>query len=65
MLFRSGVNGYLEESEKRFKEYADTIYQKFACPPEKVWEFGEMNILQILEGLTFEIKEKISESRGE
>lgn len=61
----SGVNGYLEESEKRFKEYADTVYQKFACPPEKVWELGAMNILQILEGLTFEIKEKISESRGE
>ncbi|MCI8400524.1 MAG: type I-E CRISPR-associated protein Cas7/Cse4/CasC [Lachnospiraceae bacterium] len=61
----SGVNGYLEESETRFREYAGTIYRKFACAPEKVWEFGEMDILQILEGVKSAVEEKMSESRGE
>lgn len=61
----SGANGYLEESEKRFREYAGTVYHKFACEPEEVWEFGEMNISQILEGVKSAVREKLSESRGE
>lgn len=61
----SGANGYLEESEKRFREYAEATYRKYACAPEKAWEFGEMDILQILEGLKAAVREKISESRGE
>lgn len=61
----SGVNGYLEESEKRFREYAGIVYRKFACEPEEVWEFGEMNISQILEGVKSAVREKLSESRGE
>lgn len=61
----SGVNGYLEVSEKKFREYAGAIYQKFACAPEKVWEFGEMDILQILEGVESAVREKLTESRGE
>ena len=61
----SGVNGYLEESERRFRKYADTIYQRFACAPEKEWKFGEMDISQILEGVKTAVEEKLSESRGE
>lgn len=61
----SGANGYLEESEKRFREYAVSVYQKFACAPEKVWEFGEMDILEILKGVRSAVEETISESRGE
>lgn len=61
----SGADGYLEESERRLREHAGKIYQKFACAPEKVWEFGELDILQILAGVKSAVKEKISESRGE
>lgn len=61
----SGADGYLAESEKRFREYAEAIYQKYACAPEKSWEFGEMDIRQILEGLKASVREKMSESRGE
>ena len=61
----SGVNGYLEESENRFKAYADTMYKIFACAPERIWQFGELDILQILEGVKSAVEEKISESRGE
>ncbi len=61
----SGANGYFQESEKRFREYAESIYRKYACMPEKTWEFGEMDILQILDGLKTAIEAKMSESRGE
>lgn len=61
----SGVNGYLEESENRFKTYAASIYKKFACAPEKVWEFGDKDILQILEEVKTAVKEKLSEREGE
>ena len=55
----------MEESENRFKAYADTMYKKFACAPERIWQFGELDILQILEGVKSAVEEKISESRGE
>lgn len=61
----SGVNGYLKESEDRFKEYAASVYRKFACAPEKIWEFGEEDILQILEGIRSAIKEKLTDNGGE
>ena len=61
----SGTNGYLNESESRFKEYAANIYQKFACAPEKTWEFGEKNFLQILKEIESAVKGKLSESGGE
>lgn len=61
----SGTSGYLEESENRFREYARSVYQKFACEPEIIWEFGEKDISQILEGVKAAVKEKLSESGGE
>lgn len=61
----SGVNGYLKESEDRFKEYAASVYRKFACAPEKIWEFGEEDMLQILEGIRSAIKEKLTDNGGE
>ncbi len=61
----SGTNGYMEESEGRFRKYAGEVYRKFACPPEKIWEFGEKDILQILEELKIAVGEKLSESGGE
>lgn len=61
----SGTNGYLNESESRFKEYAANIYQKFTCAPEKTWEFGEKNFLQILKEIESAVKGKLSESGGE
>ncbi len=61
----SGTNGYLEESEKRFREYAAAVYRKFACEPEKTWKFGEMDLSRILEGVQCAVREKLSESGGE
>lgn len=61
----SGKNGYLEESENKFKEYAASIYKKFACMPEKIWELGEKDIIQILEEVKATVKEKLSEREGE
>ena len=61
----SGVNGYLEESENRFREYAVSVYRKFACAPEKIWELGEGDILQILKDVKSAVKEKLSEYGGE
>lgn len=61
----SGTSGYLEESENRFREYARSVYQKFVCEPEIIWEFGEKDISQILEGVKAAVKEKLSESGGE
>lgn len=61
----SGTNGYLAESEKQFRKYADEIYQKYACIPEKIWDLEENNISQILEEVKLTIKKKLSESEGE
>lgn len=61
----SGANGYLAESEKRFKDYADSVYQKYACVPGRVWELGEKDILQILEEVKSAIGEELSQSGGE
>lgn len=61
----SGKDGYLEESENRFKKYAVSVYKKFACVPEKTWELGEKNIIQILEEVKTTVKEKLSEREGE
>lgn len=60
-----GTNGYMEESENRFRKYADEVYRKFACAPEKIWELGEKNIEQILDEVRFVVKEKLSENGGE
>lgn len=60
----SGKNGYLEESENRFGEYAGSIYKKFACEPEKIWDIGEKDILQILGEIKMAVEEKLSE-RGD
>ncbi len=61
----SGVNGYMEESESRFREYAGKVYQKFACEPAQIWELGEKDMIQILEELKASVKEKLSEGGGE
>lgn len=61
----SGTNGYLEDSEKIFKDYVEKVYRNYACAPEKVWEFGDMDILQILKEVENEINEKLTESEGE
>lgn len=61
----SGTCGYMEESESRFKEYADKVYQKYACVPDKIWELGEKNISQILGEVQSAVKDKLSESGGE
>lgn len=61
----SGTNGYMEESEKRFREYALSVYRKFACEPEKIWELGEKDISQILEEVKAAVGEKLSENGGE
>ncbi|MCM1210681.1 MAG: type I-E CRISPR-associated protein Cas7/Cse4/CasC [Blautia sp.] len=61
----SGTNGYMEESENRFKEYADKIYQKYACAPDKIWELGEKDISRILGEVQSAVKDKLSESGGE
>ena len=61
----SGTNGYMEESEKRFREYALSVYRKFACAPEKIWELGEKDISQILEEVKAAVGEKLSENGGE
>ena len=60
----SGTNGYLEDSEKRFKEYAEKVYKNYACAPERVWEIGDMDILQILEEVENAVNEKLPESEG-
>ena len=61
----SGTNGYLEESENKFMEYADKVYSNFACVPEKEWKFGDKDIPQILEEVKCAIKDKLFESEGE
>lgn len=61
----SGSNGYLEESEKRFMEYAQKVYKNYACEPEVVLTFGEKNIEEILEELKCAIEEQLSESEVE
>lgn len=57
----SGTSGYMEESEKKFIEYADKVYQKYACTPEKIWELGEKDISQILEEVRSAVKDKLFE----
>lgn len=60
-----GANGYMEESENRFRVYANKVYENFACVPEKIWELGEKNVKQILEEVKAVVKEKTSESGGD
>lgn len=61
----SGVNGYMEESERRFLNYAAQIYQKFACEPEEIWELGKKDFSQMLAEVKSAIKRNLSESRGD
>lgn len=61
----SGSNGYLEESEKRFMEYAKKIYKNYACEPEMILMFGDMNIEEILNELKNVIEERLNESEVE
>lgn len=60
-----GTNGYLKESAKRLREYADEVYEKYSCDPEAIWTFEESDILRILEEIRSDVKELLSESEGE
>lgn len=61
----SGKNGgYLEESEKKFEEYAAEVYEKYGSEPEKKWTFKNGNIEQILDAVKTAVAEKLSESEG-
>lgn len=61
----TGTDGYLEKSKTALKAYADELYGKYDCAPEKTWDLDESSFNAILSELYDMLKEKLAESEGE
>lgn len=61
----TGTDGYLEKSKTALKSYADELYGKYDCAPEKAWDLDKIPFNTILGELYDMLMEKLAESEGE